>query len=502
MPSLQLENPLEPTKHPRIATGRPTLRVSDTISLTTEYLVASLPEVEFDFGEMYAGLVPINPANDSEALFFIFKPSDTPVDEITIWLNGGPGCSSMKGFFEENGPISWQPGTIMPVRNEYAWNTMTNMLWVDQPIGTGFATGTPRATSQDDTAEDFVAFFKGFEDIFGIRDYKVFLTGESYAGRYLSYIASHMLDAEDPEHFDVAGALLYDPTIGEFESIQSQIPAYPAIEANINLWGFNQSYMDTLRKVHEECGYGEYLDTFLTYPPSGPQPPMFFDYNDKRCNMLDTAIQAAYSINPCFSPYELRQTCPIPIDVLGMPGGFEHVPPGWFVYFDRLDVKAALHAPPITWTACSPTPVYLARHSLGGPQAQGDLSPDPIQHVLPKLIEATNRVLVANGDFDFMVLTNGTLLAIQNMTWGGEMGFQEQPHAPFIVDTPDVQWDQVFFSNGLWGYNGAQGTMGVQHFERGLMWVQTFMSGHMVPQSQPRAALKHLAWVLGRIDEL
>lgn len=40
---------------------------------------------------------------------------------------------------------------------------------------------------------------------------------------------------------------------------------------------------------------------------------------------------------------------------------------------------------------------------------EGDTSVDPLQHVLPRVIEATNRVLIANGDFDVIIITNGTL---------------------------------------------------------------------------------------------
>lgn len=53
------------------------------------------------------------------------------------------------------------------------------MLWVDQPIGTGLTTGTPKATTQEETAQDFVGFFKNFEELFGIKNYKIYVTGES-----------------------------------------------------------------------------------------------------------------------------------------------------------------------------------------------------------------------------------------------------------------------------------------------------------------------------------
>jgi carboxypeptidase D len=54
-----------------------------------------------------------------------------------------------------------------------------------------------------------------------------------------------------------------------------------------------------------------------------------------------------------------------------------------------------------------------------GPEGEGDTSPDPVQSVLPRVIEATNQVLVSNGDFDMSIIADGTLLAIQNMTWEG-----------------------------------------------------------------------------------
>jgi carboxypeptidase D len=56
------------------------------------FVVDSLPDVPFNLGEMYAGLMPIDMNNTSRALYYVFQPTvDAPVDEITVWLNGGPG---------------------------------------------------------------------------------------------------------------------------------------------------------------------------------------------------------------------------------------------------------------------------------------------------------------------------------------------------------------------------------------------------------------------------
>jgi carboxypeptidase D len=112
----------------------PSINLQPEIDLTiinTEYRVQSLPEVDFDIGEMYSGLIPIDAKNMSRALFFVFQPTiGPPVDEITIWMNGGPGCTSMMGFFQENGRFTWIPGTFKPVENPYTWVNLTNMLWL------------------------------------------------------------------------------------------------------------------------------------------------------------------------------------------------------------------------------------------------------------------------------------------------------------------------------------------------------------------------------------
>jgi carboxypeptidase D len=57
-----------------------------------------------------------------------------------------------------------------------------NVRRVEYPVGLGFSTGNVTATSEEDTAADFIAFFRNFLDIFGISNFKIYVTGESYAG--------------------------------------------------------------------------------------------------------------------------------------------------------------------------------------------------------------------------------------------------------------------------------------------------------------------------------
>lgn len=100
------------------------------------------------------------------------------------------------------------------------------------------------------------------------------------------------------------------------------------------------------------------------------------------------------------------------------------------------------------------------------------------------------------------ILTNGTLSSIQNMTWNGALGFQSRPNQTIDITLPDLVYQNLFIEQYGSDLDNPQGIMGIQHYERGLMWAETYLSGHMQPQFQPRSAYRHLQWVLGRIEQL
>ena len=95
-----------------------------------------------------------------------------------------------------------------PVPNPWTWVNLTNVVWVEQPVGTGFSQGAVEAKSEVDLANEFMGFFKNFVDLFDLQGRKVYITGESYAGMYVPYIASAMLNATDTEYFNVKGIMI------------------------------------------------------------------------------------------------------------------------------------------------------------------------------------------------------------------------------------------------------------------------------------------------------
>ncbi|KAI9782639.1 MAG: hypothetical protein M1816_001753 [Peltula sp. TS41687] len=456
---------------------------------TDEFKVdgTKIPEVDFDIGESYAGLLPISQdPNETRQLYFWYFPTQNPAgqDDITIWLNGGPGCSSLEGLLQGNGPFLWQYGTFKPVRNPYTWVNLTNMIWVEQPVGTGFSQGTPTATSETDVAEQFLGFFKNFIDTFDLQNKRIYITGESYAGYYVPYIADAMLNANDTKYYDLQGTMIYDPSLASDE-IQEQIPAVPFVDYWGGLFPFNRSFSEDIHRRADSCGYTSYLNEYLTFPPKGSLPQPTQNQFSPNCDIYSDIFRAIAWINPCFDIYQVATTCPLLWDVMGFPGSFDYLPEGATIYFDRADVKAVINAPVnTTWAECTSRDVFV-----GGK----DQSPFSSVSVLPGVIERSKRTIIAHGALDMILIANGSLLAIQNMTFNGAQGFQSPPTDDFFVP----------YHNELsFGTIAGAGVFGKTHTERGLTWVEVSLAGHMVPQYAPTAAYRTLEFLLGRVDSL
>jgi len=106
---------------------------------------------------------------------------------VPVWLNGGPGCSSLEGLTYENGPLSFVGNATAPVANPYSWTKLANILYVDQPIGVGYSTGSNEATDNADVTQDFYNWLKAFYAVFPeLKTKDTYIMGESYAGVYVS----------------------------------------------------------------------------------------------------------------------------------------------------------------------------------------------------------------------------------------------------------------------------------------------------------------------------
>ncbi|KAE8767430.1 Carboxypeptidase [Hordeum vulgare] len=156
-----------------------------------------------------SGYLPVDTSTNA-SLFFAFyeasaplaAPADTP---LLLWLEGGPGCSGQLSNFLQLGPYSLRRRTSNHTaaslsRNPFAWNRRFGLLFLDSPLGTGFSAAPSTADiprSQPAIAEHVLAALQSFFDArpahFRARPF--FLTGESYAGKYVPATASRILAA-------------------------------------------------------------------------------------------------------------------------------------------------------------------------------------------------------------------------------------------------------------------------------------------------------------------
>ncbi|CAF1020686.1 unnamed protein product [Adineta steineri] len=134
---------------------------------------------------MHAGLLSVNPQHHGSLFFWHFEKKYLS-DKLrtVIWLNGGPGCSSLIGAWAEIGPFRFQDENTM-IENDGSWHLYNNLLFVDQPVGTGFSTiGTNSYVHElDEMANQFLSFLDQYIKIFPeLLENDIYLAGESFAG--------------------------------------------------------------------------------------------------------------------------------------------------------------------------------------------------------------------------------------------------------------------------------------------------------------------------------
>ncbi|CAI7903824.1 unnamed protein product [Closterium sp. NIES-53] len=175
------------------------------------------------FGQ-WAGYIPVGPAGRKRLFYWLTESVAAPLTKpLVLWLNGGPGCSSIGyGLLQELGP--WRvagPAGRQLQFNPYSWNKLANVLFLDSPAGAGFSyslAASDLATGDNQTAQDTVQFLRAF-----LRRHpryngrKLLLAGESYAGHYIPQLADALVAMEARPalrvRMRVGGVLLGNPFV-------------------------------------------------------------------------------------------------------------------------------------------------------------------------------------------------------------------------------------------------------------------------------------------------
>ncbi|PYH47475.1 putative serine carboxypeptidase, partial [Aspergillus saccharolyticus JOP 1030-1] len=463
---------------PLLRSARPSNRLPllDSIS---QFEVHSLPGAPpSSLPTSWAGRIPVPDAKPGNALFFwLFQAEDPAYDDnLIIWFNGGPGCSSLIGLMSGNGPLAFVGNSTELIGNPYSWTRLGHVLYIDQPVGTGLSTASepyPLSDNEGVTAYLYAwlqSFFVYFPQL---RAKQIHLMGESYAGIYIPYLAATIEHHQASFPLNLRSLSLGDATFGHAIAM-STIPAVAYLRSQQSRLQIPPDILDAFIEADSICGFDRVLEQAARYPPAGPItiPDAAEDDNEtdqQTCSSDTTAAAAAAAAaiamqqslttpegilsailnsttcdgscatfstasrylsssttttsqphntsntlhHQCFDVYDITNNCTT-IDPLPLLSS----------YFSRPDPPPPPpHHPgsqtPRTYLPCNDTIRTLILRD-------GQLPAPPADTLLPTLLN-THRELALHiyaGDSDFLLNHYGIELALQNMTWRGGRGFE------------------------------------------------------------------------------
>ncbi|XP_018611419.1 lysosomal protective protein isoform X1 [Scleropages formosus] len=129
--------------------------------------------------------------------WFVESQGDPGTDPVVLWLNGGPGCSSLDGFLTEHGPFLVQDDGVSLAYNPYSWNMIANMLYLESPAGVGFSYSDEKKYATNDTEvsmNNYLALKEFFRLFPEYSKNEFYITGESYGGIYVPTLAERVME--------------------------------------------------------------------------------------------------------------------------------------------------------------------------------------------------------------------------------------------------------------------------------------------------------------------
>ncbi|KAJ1435468.1 Serine carboxypeptidase, serine active site [Sesbania bispinosa] len=414
------------------------------------------PHVQF---HQFSGYVTIDNKNN-RALFFYFAEAekDALSKPLVLWLNGGPGCSSLGvGAFSENGPF--RPKGEALVRNQFSWNREANMLYLETPIGVGFSYSTDTSSYE---ARDNLVFLKNWFVRFPeYRNRSLFIVGESYAGHYVPQLAKLMLQFNKKEKlFNLKGIALGNPVLEFATDFNSRAEFF---------WSHGLISDLTYKMFTSVCNYSRYVREYY----SGSVSPICSSvmsqvstetsrFVDKYDVTLDVCISSVFAQTKVLNPQQVTET----IDVC--------VEDETVNYLNRKDVQSALHARLVgvqRWSACSNVLDYELR----------DLE-IPTITVVGKLVKAGIPVLVYSGDQDSVIPLTGSRTLVHQLA--KELRLKTTvPYRVWFEGQQVGGWTQVY--GDILSFATIRGASHEAPFsqpERSLVLFKSFLEGQALPE--------------------
>ncbi|OWM68921.1 serine carboxypeptidase-like [Punica granatum] len=398
----------------------------------------------------HAGYFRLPHTHSARMFYFFFESRVSKDDPVVIWLTGGPGCSGALALFYENGPFHISSNLSLSW-NDYGWDKVSNIIFVDQPTGTGFSYSSDpsdlrhnEAGVSNDLYDFLQAFFNKHPELVK-NDF--FITGESYAGHYIPALATRINKgnkAKEGIHINLKGIAIGNGLTNP----EIQYAAYADYALSMKL-----------------IGQSDY-DDINSQAPSCKQEAQDCQTSEAACDEAYEECQNIFSsiLNAAdgdLNYYDIRKKC---------EGSLCYDFSALETFLNEKSVREALGVGDIEFVSCS-SKVHISMIS--------DLMKN-LAVGIPALLEDGIRVLIYAGEYDLICNWLGNSKWVHAMQWSGRKNFVAASTVPFVVDRAEA---------GLLKSHGPLSFMKVRN------------AGHMVPMDQPKASLQMLqSWMKGRVS--
>jgi len=362
--------------------------------------------------KQYSGY--INIGTNTRMWFWFFEARKNPqTAPLVAWFNGGPGCSSMIGLFQENGPCTFNNGEPVgkPSLNTQSFNSYANMIYIDQPSGVGFSAGEDGTNSTTSAAPAVWKLLQGFYTQFPeykSRDFGIFT--ESYGGHYGPGFAKYILDRNaliskgsvKGQTVNLVALGVNNGWINPYDSYKGMID-FAADNNHKNLIN-KQTAKQLNAKLTNNC-----LPALKTCWQSGTNSAC-----SKASMVCKNGIESRIAMTGSFNVYDVRKK------------SYPKFPPQTYEkYLQQPAIMKKIGAGK-KFNECPRT--VQQRFSKTGDDSRNYIP------VIESLLSKNVTVLIWAGDADWICNWKGNLYTANSLKYPGQGKFKSQPMVPYKVN--------------------------------------------------------------------
>ncbi|POO00498.1 Serine carboxypeptidase-like [Trema orientale] len=447
------------------------------------------PEVNF---QQFSGYITVDERQERALFYYFVEAENDPLSKpLVLWLNGGPGCSSVgAGGFTEHGPFIPFDGVNL-IKNEYSWNKEANMLYLESPAGVGFSYSTNKSfyigVGDIATARDSLVFLRRwFEKFPEYKNREFYISGESYAGHYVPQLAK-LITHHSELNINLKGISIGNPlldydtdlnAVTEFRWSHGLISDFSHDLVNTvcnHSQYFKETVIENGRSLSDGCALvdsqlseelTQYVDVYdvlakYCFSSINEQSPKKIPYLPLRLNYFEGSSSSNSELLGALNRKDDSREYEECIDKKATK------------YLNRKDVQKALHARLVgitEWSTCSKVLKYDDRNRE-----------TPTIGVVGSLVKAGIRAVVYSGDQDTAVPFIGTRKLVDELATKLKLS-TTVPYKAWFENKKVGGWTQVYgYILSFATIRGASHTAPSTQPARSYLLFKSFLSGKPLP---------------------